>query len=91
MELDYSKYGFVEIISKRKNRSKFFHCQLGENITYFLDVINDTHTLYWAFSKTPEDKNIVANRYEVNSQNELDFLILNSRVGTGIKIIIKSL
>ena len=70
--LDYSKYGFNKH-SENNGHIKYVAEIEGEVIQ--LSVLGGTHTL-----KIVGKRDImVANRYEVTSQKELDFLILCGR------------
>lgn len=76
--IDVSKYGFE--LNKKLDSGNLFYCRkFGDDFSVELMVSENVYTL----SAWQRDNNLMlANRYKVSSQEQLDFLILNGRVGT---------
>jgi hypothetical protein len=75
--IDVSKYGF-EFYNVSEFGIKFYRRQFE---TFFVElmVAENSYTLsIWH----GDDETIFANRYEVETQKELDFIILRGRVGS---------
>ena len=76
--IDVSKYGF-ELNKKLDSGNLFYYRKFGDDFSVELMVSENVYTL----SAWQRDNNLMlANRYKVSSQEQLDFLILNGRVGT---------
>ena len=77
-KIDVSKYGFI--LNKKAGSGSLFYCRkFNDNFSVELMVSENVYTL----SAWQRDNNLMlANRYKVSSQEQLDFLILNGRVGT---------
>lgn len=76
--IDLSKYGF-EFIKKSECGTLFFCRKFDKEFFVELMVAENVYTL----SAWQRDRNLmVANRYKVSSQEQLDFIILNGRVGS---------
>lgn len=71
--LDYSRYGF-----KMQSEVNGLHLYLAElqGETLELRVLGDTHTL-----KITSRDIMVANRYKVTDNSQLDFILINGRAG----------
>ena len=76
--IDVSKYGFE--LTKKLESGIIFYCRkFDDDFSVELMVSENVYTL----SSWQRDNNLMlANRYRVSSQEQLDFLILNGRVGT---------
>ena len=77
-KIDVSKYGFI--LNKKAGSGSLVYCRkFNDNFSVELMVSENVYTL----SAWQRDNNLMlANRYKVSSQEQLDFLILNGRVGT---------
>lgn len=73
---DLSKYGFI--LSRRGETGVEFYRREFDGFFVELMVSADVYSLY-LFDGETEIK--VANRYKVSSQEQLDFLVFNGRVG----------
>lgn len=73
-KLNYSKYGFI-LHNVESNNLLYISNVEGETIE--LKVVGDYHTL-----KITGKRNImVANRYKIVNQKQLDFILVNGRTG----------
>lgn len=75
--MDIGKFGF-EVIGN-EGESKFYQFKLSKDYSVNLTVALSTYTLDIVYSDGEES--CIADRYQIDTQEELDFLILNSRVG----------
>lgn len=76
--IDVLKHGF-ELKKKGYSGSLFYCRKFDDDFSVELMVSENVYTL----SAWQRDSNLMlANRYKVSSQEQLDFLILNGRVGT---------
>jgi len=75
--INVSKYGFE--LSKKTDSGTLFYCRkFDDSFSVELMVSENSYTL----SAWQQDNNLmVANRYKVSTQEQLDFIILNGRVG----------
>ena len=77
-KIDVSKYGFE--LKKQLDNGNVFYCRkFDDDFSVELMVSENVYTL----SAWQRDSNLMlANRYKVSSQEQLNFLLLNGRVGT---------
>ncbi len=75
--LNYSKFGFN--LYKTSESGCVFYRRQFEWFYLELMVSADIHSLY--MNTKGEKEMIIANRYKIDNQEQLDFLILNGRVG----------
>lgn len=81
MKFDLNKYGF-EIDNSRTGNLKFFIKKIDDKTFVELTVLDDIYSLShydMQFDKSPEL--VIACRYKVETQEQLDFLIYNGRIG----------
>lgn len=73
--LDYSKHGFA--LSENREGVLFYTCQIKDFLINLMVAAN-VHTLDYILH---DNRTYVANRYKIENQEELDFLILKGRIG----------
>lgn len=78
---DLSKYGFI--LNRGGNGDVEFYRREFDGFSVELMVSADVYSLYLIDGET-EIK--VANRYKVSTQEQLDFIIFNGRVGTWFNV-----
>lgn len=76
--IDVSRYGFE--LNKKLDSGSLFYCRkFNDDFSVELMVAENVYTL----SAWHRDNNLmVANRYKLSSQEQLDFIIFNGRVGS---------
>ncbi len=74
--MDVSKHGFV--LSRTSENGVFFYEKKTQNFVIELMVATNVYSLEYTLNNNTVK---VANRYKVENQEQLDFLILNGRVG----------
>lgn len=74
--LNIAKFGFSPY-SEGETGVKFYRRDVSGGYVELM-VAENVYSVFWGES---DQEMVIANRYEVKSQEELDFLIMNGRVG----------
>lgn len=81
ISFDLSKYGFI--LSRGGNGDVEFYCREFDGFSVELMVSADVYTLSLLDGKS---EMVVANRYKAFTQEQLDFIIFNGRVGSWFNV-----
>ena len=79
LENEIIKYGFIET-SCDKNNITIYEREFKES-TVILTVLHPLYTLSLYFKNDPSDDLMIASRYECYTPQDLDYLIMRSRIG----------
>jgi len=76
-KIDVSKYGF-ELFKRSESKTEFYRRQFDD---FYVELMV-AENVYSVFIEKKDSNIVVANRYKVENQEELDFLIFRGRVGS---------